>query len=244
MNLKDQILFRVLVEQDAIFTPNRLWKPRDIPVVLAERKQSYRLTGVRWRTEAESRPERREATQALRSLAVDRMVDVRVASRIAQLRLTAKGDAYVRALVGLPSLAESVDLVLLMAGDIADGQGWRQFKDGPDWIPETELIGVAYGNDAGNDKVFAGLEQLMMPAIAAGAVVAGSDIQGHVFYSLGDVPIPDADDLMVDLPAALPNLKRRYVDELEIMLRRLYGEVPEVENSCTLPLPVCGWMRR
>ena len=186
MQDRTRIILGILADTDAVFCPNRSWK-RPRPTAIYEHRRDYPAGGVPWRSDALDEAGCKATQRDLEALCVEGMVKTFRPKRVKTLgvKLTAKGEALARALCGLPNLVQAIGGVMHATMHLEGpeaGVNW----DGRFWIPETTLAGVdwvkcAADKDARHKLVF--VEEIMLPALIRGWIIANADIHGRVWYS-------------------------------------------------------------
>src|SRR5690606_34546652 len=91
------------------------------------------------------------------------------------------------------------------------------------WIPETILANTQWGQP-GSGRAFAGLEDVLLPALVNGWATSGASALGHVWYSVTDAgaaALVDPPAVIEPDPAADDALPGAYIDALNAHLAHL-----------------------
>ena len=247
--LNDQVLVSVLAATDALWLPNRHPGNRERDATVNLRRRDFPKYGVPWNSskiipganEAARKEIQREVeTQATYGL----LVQARRAERTQALRLTERGAAYARFIVGLP-LTDALP-ILDRLWDMRDDPRGTDFLNRP-WAPETALTGSSWGSP-GADEAFAECETMLLPALAEGLVISNCSLQGHGWYSLTPLGAKLAKERIEEGerggPRTMPDGARK--EAAEFYLERIEAElallgVPPLESGGELgliPMPL------
>ena len=242
----DEILFAVLAATDAVFIPDRDPTAHRRHVVIYERRRDFPHFGIPWASEKVlpglDDAGRKQVQRSLEHLAAIGLVETIQPKAVKTLgvRLTDAGEVQVRALAGLPTLADAIPVVRrihdLLSADVA-----CQFL-GRVWIPETALAGVRWGdNDQGHK--FVEVEELLLPALIRNYAVSNCTVRGHCWYTItppGLDAIKSPPPLPGDLPQAAIDARREYYSRLHLEIRALAAAKPDNEREIgEIPMPVC-----
>jgi hypothetical protein len=159
------------------------------------------------------------------------------------VKLTDTGEAQARALCDLPPVGDGwLTLVKLAAHSIPQPRTFDQR-----WVPETALAGVAWSDTAdraAREQIMA-VENMALPALARGLVVANSDCRGRVYYSIspaGWSVLDNPHDYPPDpapAPAADPEASAVYNERIVSAVHDLDTRAPERPGEIGyVPLPV------
>lgn len=242
----DEILFAVLAATDAVFIPDRDPTARPRCVVIYERRRDFPHFGVPWASEKVlpglDDAGRKQVQRSLEHLAAIGMVETVQPKAVKTLgvRLTDAGDAHVRALAGLPTLADALPVVRriydLLSADVA-----CQFL-GRVWVPETALAGVRWGDNDQRHKLVE-VEELLLPALVRNYAVSNCTVRGHCWYTItpaGFDAIKSPPPLASDLPDADADARREYYGRIHLEIRALAAAKPDNEREIgEIPMPVC-----
>jgi DNA-binding MarR family transcriptional regulator len=152
--------------------------------------------------------------------------------RAATVRLTDAGEALARAVVGLPSLADAVELVRILADDPGHGPPEH-------WVPETAPACRAYGGTDTSEYVK--VEEQLLPALRRGWVESNANRHGQIFYRV----VAESRAAIQANPPAAPDVghdedhRRAYYAAIREALDRLKAAEPRWAGELGfLPLPV------
>ena len=216
-----RLLVRVLAQIDATFWPIRRaeWEHPKPTAIRAAQDAFQRHRGVIVPSPGTD-AERKAAERLVDSLIQSGYLKALRRGRGRFLRLSATAEDRVRQLCGLPGLWLSFETVR------------RYVREA--WTPEVVINdGRGWGDGRSQELHF--VELLMLPALVRGVVVAGSDVQGHVYYRrVQDVPSWPQPAGELEL---LPELARYYYQEAVATRERILAtDVGSLEIG-ELPLP-------
>lgn len=245
MDLRTSILVQILADSDALFIPNRSWsRPRPTNIYFGQK--NYARSGVVWSSGAATEADRKAAQRELEALAKERVVRVFRPHRVKTLgvRLTDAAETQVRALCGLPGI-ECGWWTCHELARYSKVPGEAKTLDDL-WISEVQLAGAEWPREGEDTTAFRRemvlTEDMALPALSRGWIVANSDRHGRVYYALTlagwgvlDNDPPDAPpDTPVDAEA-----REMYLDRVQSQLERLDTADPEDPKEIGgLPLPV------
>jgi hypothetical protein len=245
---QDELLIRLLGQQDATFLPGR--DPRSATwALVSELRRNFPSAGLPWRGGGQSARAQREMSDALRSLARQNLVTITAGglAKTTACRLTPRGDETARALAGLCSLSDAIGVV----------QELLRLEPPPDdpqlpgkWIGEVRLnggVGWGYTDTTGLQDV----ENRCLPGLARGWLETNTAMThlepdghyppGRAFYrataagraAVGTVkPMDDSPDMVFDLNQA-------YIDEMGRALAKLRGYTGRDREIGQVPLSAC-----
>ena len=245
MDLRAAILVQILADTDALFIPNRSWH-RLRPTNIYFGRKNYGRSGVVWSSGAATEADRKAAQRELEALAKERMVRVFRPHHVKTLgvRLTDAAETQVRGWCGLPGIACGWWTCHELARHSKVPGEAKTLDDV--WISEVQLAGVEWPREGEDTTAFRRelvlTEDMALPALSRGWIVANSDIHGRVYYALtlagwevlDNDPPEDPPDIAVDTEA-----RKMYLDRVQSQLARLGTADPEDPNEIgILPLPV------
>ena len=239
MNEQDRIMTAILSRTDAIFRPLRSmdWASPG-PTNLWQARQDF-LTGGVGLNAGGSEVNRKEHQRLLDGLVGDGLITKSGSGRAARFKLIDVSEAHIRALCGLPSLADSYEFLIRVI-DLE-----RETDHGP-LTPEYILTGTTNYEQSPDftHKIFE-LELLVLPAIIHGWLDAGSDIHGRTYFSATALGRQIATSLPPSPPANLPSYddatndlylstRRKYREELRTAKPKNPSEIGFVPLPCSI----------
>lgn len=208
------------------------------------RREFFRV-GVGWASGGADANARKVAERGLGALAKAGLAKVAGRGRIEHVRLTPAGDARARRLVGLPRLAEALEVAAeLLAlhrelGGVGEGG-----LDG-DWIPETLLSGAEWGAVGFGHRAWV-VEAFALPLLTAGMAESRATALGHILYKLTPAGEAQAAAVKRVTPWAWREVggDERMEEYMEARAR-FQGAIEtsrgDPQELGTCPLPVSGW---
>jgi hypothetical protein len=183
---------------------------------------------------------RKETQRTIESLAERKLLLIVRGSRdkFRRVRVTEAGDLLANALCGLPNRSAGESTVLELRRFAEMGCVYSFL--GRNWIPETLLAGVEWGDPAGHDE-FPIVSALALPAITRGWVLANSSSKFHLWYSLTrKSPRDVTGNDETGLPPASAELMERYRREVAVAGFRLDEKLDDATHRDlgAIPMPV------
>lgn len=182
------VLARIIAVTDATFTPCR----GDYRAVLIERQKLFETSGIPWSSMrlagVSDAAGRRSANRLLADLALGDLVKADSPNgRTLTAKLTEKGDASARELVGGHQIETSLPLLSWIDDFRTSRAGFDAY--GFAWMPEPELASLVAGKkvrygDTGAAMEFVEVQFRMMPLLVAGLAISNSDNHRRVSYAL------------------------------------------------------------
>lgn len=255
-------MVRVLAAGDATWAPDRQPLSHRRHTVLYERRSTFHASGSDLLNGpsglGSSDAQRRETAHAVDDLVARELLVVSSPkwARALAYKLTPEGDAYARALCGLPALdlelidddpGEYAPLLREETGVYYDVDGSHEFTG--TYAPEVAMIapeGPLYEDGyvtRETKQLLTALEEIHLPLLVRGLLVSASDIRGRIWYAvtppgrnlLENPPPPSTPPEPVEaLPEAVKlyhaSLKRE-MDRLSVAPPRFPGEIGELPLS-------------
>ena len=187
MNPDDAILVELLARIDAVFIPFR--KVGTAAQNAHQRSRAYPDSGVFWHRRRLPPAEEKARQRQHHELAAAGMMDlIGRSTMVSGVRATPRGEDRARALVGLPTFADSIPTIRRLIDLAADPEGTddRPITGTPGpWTQETKLAGTEYGLtiDPLERRKLVDVEERLMSAMVRGVVRSASDAHGHVWYA-------------------------------------------------------------
>jgi hypothetical protein len=233
-------LIQILAITDSVWTPPRAGDTRQ-PAwgSIAEKQIEYPAGGVRLKIGGTT-AERQTAGRRLAELADDGLLKIfNVAGQRTGVKLTDRGEAFGRAIVGLLQVDASWDLLrqVISLAVVTSGSTLNPLAR------ETWLAGVAWYDAPGANEKIIGVEQKALPALARKWLIAASDSHGAVCYSPTDAGFSVAVGAKPDVPADLPDYDENaifaYLDFWQASLNEIRTTPAKNRGLCGRPgLPV------
>lgn len=170
------ILIRILAETDAIWLPQRKWEG-NIATNYYELRGDFRTAGIALPSGETDEAGRQRFSRAIRAMGQARRIIVHRArgEKVPSVRLTDATEFALRRQVGLLSISDTWQAMQEIAALSKPEKEQRVWQDRHVF---EDLI-------AGTDKYDRmALEEALLPGLIRGYVVANSDIDGRVNYSL------------------------------------------------------------
>ena len=174
MEPDESVALAILAATDAVWLPLRHWSPPE-PANSYLARRDFAHQGVPWHSGEGSEAGRKESQRLVEGLAGQGRLDLfrpRGVKAIS-VRLTEEGDLWARDLCELPgvetALARLAEVVRMCA------------RLGRVCVAEEALAGVAWGTP-GSGKVYARVEDEVLPALVRGWLVSSATCFGQVYY--------------------------------------------------------------
>jgi hypothetical protein len=178
MHNKIDILVKLLAQSFAVWSPARQWN-MEIGKNLFFSRRRFVESGIRWLGPGDE-TRRKAAERTREALANDGFIAIaRSKERTLFVRLTGQGEAIAAALVGLPSLAESIATLKMLV----DHPAARV----ENWVGEDSLLGISLSTPPSledwREAVYGLLQKFWLP-ISRGWAEVNSTVRGLAFYRL------------------------------------------------------------
>ena len=206
--------------------------------------QAFAKSGIDWTSGAVGKAERKAAQRELEEVIGNNLARGFRPNKTKTLavKLTEAGEALARALCGLPTMADSLDMLCDLAERSKRHPTYLQEK----WIGEDEITGVPWG---GQTRDYLHLEELFLPALGAEYMISNSNGLGHVRYAVTaagwkflDTHDDEANADQEPREACDEEARTLYYQKIKEALTRLETSLPaNTREIGFLPLPVALW---
>ena len=224
----------ILGQEDAVWAPVRGIQGNSRGNAYLARGE-FPAHGIRWEAGGGTAADRKRQQRWLEDAARRGLVVRHHAGGFAvRCKLTEPAEVAVRAACGLPGLAASADLVAEVGGyEFADPSEELWYAPGV-WVPEYPTL-------TGPKDLRMWVEEMAYPSLRRGWLLANSNVQGLVRYSVGPVAVPP------DLPADPPDgyredVRAAWAAGLKRKLATLVAPGSYTSEIGSIALPV-GWGR-
>ncbi|MDX1961598.1 MAG: hypothetical protein SFX18_00505 [Pirellulales bacterium] len=231
---RESVLVSILAISDAIFYPCR--EPLENGPLIYGARKTFVKKGIPWSSTligARNNAQQVEIHRLVGSLIHEGLIKCHGREN---KKLTDQGDSYARRLVGIPTIAESIGLLELLAEYSKSAKGYEHFN--ARWQPETWLAFQEFDTPGFSEQA-RGIEMRLLPALNRNWVDSNCSTLGHCWYRLKECR-PDM--------WALSSKQADFAKEVQInpAMQKLYRELrtflPKAEKILMdiglIPIPI------